>query len=341
MRTLKEIVRQLSNVAGPPGFEERVSELLTSELRKFGGCVSTDFMGNVVYRPQSNKPGAPKLMLAAHMDEIGLMVEHIEDNGLIRFVKLGMIDDGLLQGRRVVVLGKHDIFGVIGSVPPHIRQQTNNVDKFIDAGFSSKEEVLEAGIDVGTPAVFDCSFCELPGAEGATGKALDDRVGCAVLLEVIRKIHLTPTNLDIYAAFLAQEEVGWRGSRAVAERIKPDLAVVVDMVPVYPGSGTRVELGRGPVVRLLEQEGWNGVIASKQVVTVLQRASDSLNIKLQRLVRPTGMTDAGSIQRAACGIPVCSLEVPVRYAHSPVEVVKWDDIVKTIDVVEHVCVRGF
>ena len=340
MLTFTERTKLLCETAAPSGFEERIAKVIRQELMHFTGEVITDTFGNMIYAHSSRKKRAKRLMLTAHMDEIGFMVEHIEKNGLLQFVKLGMIDDGVLSGQGVKVLGHEDIPGIIGTIPPHIKAAVQKTEPFIDAGFSSTEEATRAGVRVGTPVVFDRPFCEWPSKGMAMGKALDDRVGCAILIEVIHRLSQSPTEGELYAVFTVQEEVGLRGSRVAAEKVKPDLAITLDMVPAFPTEKSRVDISQGPVLRLLEQEGWNGLIAFREVTSLIEDSAKGVGVPLQLLVRASGMTDASAIHRTYQGIPACSFEVPLRYEHSPLELMKWDDAFKAIEVLVEVCRRS-
>lgn len=339
MFPLFELVKVLSETAGPPGLEERVAKIINGELAVLNGETSSDSFGNVIFRVPAKRKNNRKIMFTAHMDEIAFMVEHIEPNGLLKFVNLGMIDDSLLRSSHyVTVLGKKDIPGIIPSVPPHFKSKMQNEEPFIDTGLRSYEEVVEAGISVGTPVVFQSSFREWQNKKYISGKALDDRVGCAVLIEMLKRLlGNSRVSSDIYVVFTTQEEVGLRGAMVAVGNIKPDIAITVDMVPAFPSQKSRIDISKGPVLRLLEQEGWFGLIAFKKVLNLLENAANKSNVSLQHLVRPFGMTDASTIHLTCQGIPSCSIEIPCRYEHSPAELVFWEDILKMVDVLTKVC----
>lgn len=339
MFTLFELVKVLSEAKGPPGFEERVAKIISGELAVLNGETSSDSFGNVIFKVPAKRKNNRKIMFTAHMDEIALMVEHIESNGLLKFVNMGMIGDNLLRSSHyVTVLGKKDITGIIASFPPHFKSKMQNEEPFIDVGLRSYEEVVEAGISVGTPVVFQSSFKELENKKCISGKAFDDRVGCAVLIEMLKRLSdNSRVSSEIYIVFTTQEEVGLRGAMVAVENIKPDIAITVDLVPAFPFQKYRIDISKGPVLRLLEQEGWFGLIAFKKVLNLLESAANKTHVSLQHLVRPFGMTDASAIHLTCQGIPSCSIEIPCRYEHSPAELVFWEDILKTVDVLTEVC----
>ena len=323
-----DLLRELVGVPGPSGYEGPIRRFLVEKLRGLGFEPRVDELGNV-YVELGDSSGRG-LLLAAHMDELGLVVTHIEDSGLIRFSKLGGIDDRILPSTRVDLLGsKGPVRGVIGLTPPHLqldRSQRQEVVPWhrlaIDVGASSRDEVLEMGIDVLTPAVFEKPWVELGGGRYVATRAVDDRAGCAVLLRLAERVaagDLRPRS-RLVLAWTVQEEVGLRGAFGLARRLEPSLMVAVDTVSCCePAVTGRLRLGGGAVIRAVD----NAYIAGPELVSKLEALARERGIPVQKTVAGGG-TDAAAFQRA--GVRAVALGVPVRYTHSTVETVRKSDL---------------
>jgi endoglucanase len=327
---VKELLRKLSNAHGVSGSEGSVFSVIKKELR---GCVDEireDPMGNLIAVKKGNKF---KVMLAAHMDEIGLMVKYIDEKGFIRFVALGGWYGPTLYNQRVVLhAAEGPVYGVIGGKPPHMMDEDERKkgvkidDMFIDVGATNRDEIEHLGIEVGTPITIDREFRELANSR-VTGKAFDNRAGVAMLIKTMQTVK---SPLTIYGVFTVQEEVGLKGARTSAYTIEPDIAIATDVtIPGdHPGIEMKdapVEMGKGPVITIVDSSG-RGLIADRRVVKWLKDAADANGITVQMEVGTGGTTDATAIHLTKGGIPSTTISPPTRYIHSPVEVLDINDI---------------
>ena len=252
--SLAENLEKLSNARGVAGREEEVRTLMTAFLKPYADEVVVDKMENVV-AIKKGKKGKPKVMLAAHMDEVGLMVKTITKDGFLQFTKMGGIDDRILLAQKVNVLtDKTALPGIVGSKPPHIQKEEERKkivsydEMFIDIGASSRENALAMGVKVGDPIAFDVKYVGL-GNNCVMGKAFDNRAGCAVMIETLKQ--LKQTDCTVYAVGTVQEEVGLRGAATAAFNIEPDYAIALDVsiagdVPGVREFDTSVKIGKGP-----------------------------------------------------------------------------------------------
>jgi len=293
----------------------------TSSQSKKGGIIAV------------KKGGKFRVMLAAHADEIGLMVKSIDEKGFIRFVALGGWFAPTLYNQRVILHGtKGRVTGVLGGKPPHKMDEEERKkgvkieDMFIDVGARSREEAVELGISVGTPITIDRQVATL--AHGRiTGKAFDNRVGVALLIKTMQQVKSPHT---LYAVFTVQEEVGLKGAKTSAYTINPDCAIATDVtIPGdHPGIDQKdvpVEMGKGPIITIADASG-RGLIASRPMVRWLADTAESCSIPVQFEVGSGGTTDATAIHLERGGIPSTTLSIASRYIHSPVEVVDISDI---------------
>jgi len=327
---VKELLRKLSNAHGVSGSEGSVYSVIKKELKGYVDEIHEDTMGNLIAVKKGN---AFKVMLAAHMDEIGLMVKYVDDKGFIRFVALGGWYDPVLYTQRVVLhAAGGPVYGVIGGKPVHMMNEEERKkgvkldDMFIDVGAVNKEEVANLGIDVGTPITIDREFRELANSR-VTGKAFDNRAGVAMLIKTLRTVK---SPLTIYGVFTVQEEVGLKGARTSAYTIEPDVAIATDVtIPGdHPGIELKdapVEMGKGPVITIVDSSG-RGLIADRRVVKWLKDTADANGIAVQMEVGSGGTTDATAIHLTKGGIPSTTISPPTRYIHSPVEVLDINDI---------------
>jgi putative aminopeptidase FrvX len=327
---VRELLKKLSNAHGVSGSESSVFTIIKKELKGYVDEIYEDPMGNLI----ATKRGNPfTVMLAAHMDEIGLMVKYIDDKGFIRFVALGGWYGPTLYNQRVVLHGtKGKYLGVIGGKPPHMMEEEDRKkgvkidDMFIDIGASSPEEVEYLGIEVGTPVTIDREFTPLA-YNRVSGKAFDNRAGVAMLIKTLKQ---TDSPLTIFGVFTVQEEVGLKGARTSAYGLDPDCAIATDVT--IPGDHPGIEMkdapvamGKGPVITIVDSSG-RGLIASRKMVKWLKDAADARGIQVQLEVGSGGTTDATAIHLTKCGIPSTTVSIPSRYIHSPVEVLDTEDI---------------
>ncbi|MDK2974841.1 MAG: hypothetical protein PWP08_1212 [Methanofollis sp.] len=327
---VKELLRKLSNAHGISGSEGSVAELIRGEVAPYVDEISEDPMGNLI---AVKKGDDFSILLAAHMDEIGLMVKFVDDRGYVRFVTVGGWFDATLYAQRVVLHGeKGPVYGVIGGKPPHVMTEEDRKkpvkvdDMFIDVGAISPEEVGDLGIEVGTPITLDREFRELANNR-VTGKCFDNRAGCAMLIRTLQQVESPHT---IYAVFTVQEEVGLKGAKTAAYRLNPDCAIATDTT--IPGDHPGIErkdvsllMGEGPVITVIDNNG-RGLIANRKMIAWLRTTAAARGIKVQLEVGKGGTTDATSIHLERGGIPSTTLSIATRYIHSPVEVLDIVDI---------------
>lgn len=338
MSDLKNLLERLSNAHGVSGYEGSVRQIIEDEIRPYVSEIKTDKMGNLIATKNGSKP---VLMLAAHMDEIGLMVKYIDENGFCRFTKTGgWFDQTLLNQRMILHTEKGPVYGVIGSKPPHVikDEDKNKVvkaeDMFIDVGATSKDDAEKLGVKVGTPVTPDAELKQL-GNDRVTGKAFDNRAGCVMLIEAVKQ--MKNVKATIHAVFTVQEEVGLKGAKTSAFGLNPDVAIATDVTITgdHPGiekkdSGN--ELGKGPSVTVSDADG-RGIIVPEQVLKWLKEAAESGNIPYQLEVGSGGTTDATAIHLARDGIPSGVVSIPARYIHTPVSVMGIADLEKSIQLI--------
>jgi endoglucanase len=333
---VNELLEKLSNAHGVSGSEGSVFSVIKKELKGYVDEIREDAMGNLIATKRGNKF---KVMLAAHMDEIGLMVKYIDDKGFIRFVALGGWYAPTLYNQRVILHGsKGKCYGVIGGKPPHMMDEDERKkgvkvdDMFLDVGASNRNEVEALGIEIGTPITIDREFARLAN-DRVTGKAFDNRAGVVMLIKTLKNVK---SPFTIYGVFTVQEEVGLKGARTSAYALDPDCAIATDVtIPGdHPGMEMKdaaVEMGKGPVITIVDSSG-RGLIANRKVVKWLRDAAGANNIPVQVEVGTGGTTDATAIHLSKGGIPCTSLSIPTRYIHSPVEVLDVRDIEAAVDL---------
>ncbi|MCW4006906.1 MAG: M42 family metallopeptidase [Candidatus Bathyarchaeota archaeon] len=324
-----ENLEKLSNACGVAGREEETRKLLIEMLKPYVDEVSVDRLGNVI-SVKKGKEGKPKVMLAAHMDEVGLMIKNITKEGFLKFIKMGGIDDRILLAQQVNVHTENATLpGVVGAKPPHIQKEDERKkivtydNLFIDIGASSKEEAQKMGVKVGDPVAFDAKYVQV-GKDIGMGKAFDDRVGCAAMVEAMKQ--LGDTNCTVYAVGTIQEEVGLRGAGAAAFGVDPDVAIALDVtvagdVPGVREFDTSVKLGKGPAITVTDA----GLITHPKVLRWFMDAAAENNIDYQLETGLMGSTDAARISLTRQGIPSGTISIPARYIHSPTGLINLND----------------
>lgn len=336
MRLVKKLLKKLSEAHGIPGSEGEVRDIISRELSKY--CeIEVDRMGNLIAK---RGDGKEKVMLAAHMDEIGLMVKHIDKDGFIKFTTIGGFYGSTLVSQRVLIHSREGRApGVIGSRPPHLMKEEERKkgveikDMFIDAGFKSDKVAAKAGVCIGDYITFDMTFKELYGGL-VTGKAFDNRAGCLALIEVMKKVE---SDYTVYGVGTVQEEVGLKGARTSAYKINPDFAIGIDtnLPGDYPGikeEESALKLGGGPVIEIADAYG-RGIITHPKIRDLLIKTAKKNRIKYQLSVGEGGTTDATAIHLTREGVPTGVVSIPVRYLHSPVEVANMGDIKNAIALI--------
>ncbi len=321
------LLGRLSEASGPPGAEDRVREIVRERLAAVADRVDELAMGCLDGVRAPAGPGAGRLMLAAHMDEIGLMVTHVDDRGFVKFIPLGGWDARTLVGERVLVHGRDDLIGIVGTTPVHLldeaaRSKAPTMDDLtIDLGLTAgrAQELVRKG-DVATRL-----RSLIPLGDLVTGKALDDRVGLYVMLEALRTAG--PSRMEVHATATAQEEVGLRGARTAAHRIAPDVAVAIDTCPADDGPGTpksgpSTRLGDGVAIRVMD----GSAIGHRGLVDLLITLAGERGIPHQLHVSDKGGTDTASLQMAGPGAIAGCISIPTRYVHTGVEACHPDDV---------------
>jgi len=330
--SLAELLERLSNACGVAGREEEVKSLMIELLKPQVDEVRVDKLENVIGIRKGSKD-APKVMLAAHMDEIGLMVKTISKKGFLQFTKMGGIDDRILLAQKVTVYTeKGPLHGIIGSKPPHIQKEEERKkvmpydELFIDVGAENQEEAKKMGVKIGDPVGFEIRFAKI-GKNVAIGKAFDDRVGCAVMIEALKQ--LDKTDCTIYAVGTVQEEVGLRGAGTAAFGIYPDVGIALDVTVAGDVPGVKefeapVKMGKGPSLTVADY----GLITHPKVLRLLIDTAEEGKIPYQLETGLPGSTDAARISLTREGVPSGSISVPTRYIHSPASMLSLKDAEK-------------
>ena len=321
-----QLLEKLSNLSGVSGYEQGVAEYVSELFGKYCDDVHTDPLGNVIAVKKSNVPNAPKLMIEAHMDEIGLMVTDIDDNGFLSFTEVGGIDVRILLANEVVVHGKDDVYGIIGAKPPHVisvdeRKKTVPMDGlYIDTGYSKQQ--ISKLVEPGDIVTFRNKTMLLKNGAVST-KSQDDRTSVAVLASIMKKLQHYRAGCDIYYCACVQEEVGLRGAKTAAYGVNPDMAIVIDVCHAStPDSGSDgvFDFGSGAILA-------KGPNIHPLLLDAVIKAMDDAGISYELEIEGgnTG-TDAWAIQVSRCGIPTVLFSIPLRYMHTPVETVSCGDL---------------
>jgi putative aminopeptidase FrvX len=330
-----DLLEKLCRAHGISGFEGEVVGIMKTELGKTCDEVYTDSFGNIIGRKGE---GQTKIMLAAHIDEVGLMVKHITKEGFIHFVKIGGIDNRLLLNQRVVIRTKKgDVLGVIGSKPPHLQKEeekkkvVKHDEMFIDVGAGSRKQAQKL-VEVGDPIVFEPNYGRLTG-QLYYGKAIDNRIACYALIKIMQSLP-KKLNKTIYAVGSAQEEVGLKGARVAAFKLKPDYALALDTnlagdTPEISEKESCLKLGKGPAITITEASG-RGVITHPKIRDLLVKVAKKKKIPVQIDILEGGMTDAAIIYLTREGIPSGVISIPTRYIHGASGVFSMGDVNNTV-----------
>ena len=336
MDTIK-LIEDLSNAFGVSGFEDEIRNVLKEKIEPFMDEVRTDVLGNLI---ATIGTGDLKLMLDAHMDEIGFIIQHIDNDGFLRFAPFGGWDPRILLTHAVTIVTRKGtkVRGVIGAKPPHLlreeeRKKPIPIDEmFIDIGTFSKEEMDELGVQVGDPATIHYPLEKH--RDVVFGKALDDRAGCAVLIQVLEEVADQDLDLTIVANFAIGEEVGLRGARTAAYQINPDIAIALEGtigadMPGVPAHKRATTLGMGPAITVADRS----IIVSPKLVQAIENVAEKEKIPWQYKKPVFGGTDAGAIHLMRGGILTGVISVPCRYIHSPLSLMRLDDFENTVRLV--------
>lgn len=336
---MESVLRELTSIVGPSGFEHEVVHYITERVRPWADECTVDGIGNIVVKKQGANAG-PCLLVSTHMDEVGFIVKKIEENGLIRFEKLGGHDNRILLAQRVNIRTRQGgVPGVIGTISCHMMKfdDANRVRKhsemYIDVGAADKAEVRELGIELGDPVSWATDVQKL-GKYRLVGKGFDDRAGCAVLLKALEETDFSKVHGTIYAVFSVQEEVGLRGAKVAGQHIDADVALAIDTTAVSDTPeemmDDTLELGKGPGIKVMDFS----LIASASVRNRLIKVAENHSIPYQLEIFPGIGTDAGALNLSKNGVPSGVISIPSRYAHSPVEVIDLRDLDNCVELLK-------
>ncbi|MCS7011968.1 MAG: M42 family metallopeptidase [Anaerolineales bacterium] len=314
---MKPLIQKLTETFSPSGYETAIREAIRREVEPLADEIRIDPLGSLIVRKGTKNQNGKRIMIAAHMDEIGLMVTHIDENGFVRFTGIGGIRPQVLTGSRVRFV--NGAAGVIGVERLTDLTKAPTLEQcFIDVGATSKKD---CPVKVGDVCGFERPFLDLD--KRLVAKAMDDRIGCAVAIEALRALQDTPH--ELYFVFTTQEEVGVRGATASAFGVDPDVGLAVDVTATGDtpkSSKMEVSLGKGPAVKVKDA----GMLADPRVVDWMIRTAEKAKIPYQREVLEGGSTDARAIQLTRAGVPAGCLSIPCRYVHTPSEMVDYDDV---------------
>jgi endoglucanase len=320
---MKQLLKTLTETFAPSGYEDAVRDIILKEVKPLADEVRVDALGNLIVRkkPTKESKSSKRIMLAAHMDEIGVIVSHVDKKGFVRFTNVGTTLGRYLPGSRVRFL--NGTMGLIGYDRLELIDNIIPINKmYIDVGATSRDD---CPIKVGDIAAFERSFIEM--GDRLVAKSLDDRAGVVVLIETLRALKSTPN--DVYFVFTTQEEVGSRGAGSATFGIDPEIGIAIDVTPTgdTPASIKMVmELGKGSCVKFRDV----GMIADPRVVDWMIQTAEKAKIPYQREVLLIGSTDAREIQISRAGVMAGALSIPCRYVHSASEMVDINDLKNSV-----------
>lgn len=332
------LLKEICEAPGAPGFEQKIRDLVLKTVTPLVDEVTIDNMGNVItLKRGKDNPEQKKVMVAAHMDEIGFIVTHIDDDGFIRFHTLGGFDPKTLTAQRVIVHGKKDLIGVMGTKPIHVmtpEERTKlpkNTDYFIDLGLKKAE--VEKYIRIGDPITRERALIEMGNCVNC--KSIDNRVSVFILIEALGKLKDFP--YDVYGVFTVQEEVGIRGASVAAQAINPDFGFGLDTTIAFDLPGAQphekvTSLGNGAAIKIMDASA----ICDYRMVAYLKEIADKNKIKWQPEVLTAGGTDTAGVQRRGKNGAISgAISIPTRHLHQVIEMADKDDIASCIDLLTY------
>jgi len=325
---MKQLIQKLTETFSPSGYETTIRAVIRSEVESLVDEIRVDALGNLIIRKgpvKSDAKSLPKrIMIAAHMDEIGIIATHIDENGFVRFTGIGGVYPRNLPGGRVRF--QNGISGVIGIEPLEKPSDIQPIEKcYIDIGATSKKN---HPIKIGDVAAFDRSFIEM--GDRLVAKSMDDRIGCAVAIEALRALKSTPH--EVFFVFTTQEEVGTRGAETSAYGIDPDLGFSIDVTgwgDTPKEKGLDISLGKGPAIKIKD----GGMLSDPRIVNWMIQTAEKSKLPYQREVLLGGTTDARAMQLVRAGVPVGCISIPCRYVHSPSEMVDINDVKNAVKLI--------
>jgi putative aminopeptidase FrvX len=329
-----DLLKEIAEVAGAPGHEQRVREIVLREITPLVDDVTIDNMGNVyaIKKGKENK----RVMIGAHMDEIGFIVTHIDDNGFVRFHTLGGFDPKTLTAQRVIIHGTEDIIGVMGSKPIHVMSPEERAklpkttDYFIDLGLD--KEAVEKIVSIGNPITRERGLIEMGNCVNC--KSLDNRLAVFILIESLRALKDIEVPYDTYGVFTVQEEVGIRGANVAALEINPDFGFGLDTTIAFDVPGAKPEemvtkLGDGTAIKIMD----SSTICDSRMIKYMEEVALRHKIKTQKEILTAGGTDTAGIQRMNPGGAIAgAISIPTRHIHQVIEMANKDDIRGSIDL---------
>jgi putative aminopeptidase FrvX len=320
---MKELIKKLTETFSPSGYEDAIREVILSEIKPLADEIRVDALGNIIAHKGEKSQNGKRVMVAAHMDEIGLIATHIDKDGFVRFTTVGVPFARYLLGGRVHFM--NGVQGVIGSERLEKYNEIPPADKmFIDVGATS---VIDCPVEVGDVAAFERHFVEM--GSRLVAKSLDDRAGVAVAIETLSRLGSGPN--EVYFVFTVQEEVGVRGATVSAYGVDPEVGLAIDVTPTgdTPNPLRRdITLGAGPAIKVKD----HSMLSDPKVVAWMERSAKAARIPTQREVLTGGSTDARAIQLTRSGVPTGGLVIPCRYVHSPSEMIDYGDIEKAVEL---------
>jgi endoglucanase len=329
-----QLLKRICETPGIPGFEQRIRQLVIKELQGLVDEISVDNMGNVIAIKRGKE--RKRVMIAAHLDEIGFLVNHIDEEGFLFFHPLGGFDPKTLTSQRVTVHGQRDVIGVMGSKPIHLMkpEERSKVvpisDYYIDLGMR-KEEVMKI-VSIGDPVTRERELIEM--GDCVNSKSLDNRVSVFILIETLRALQHLEVPYDIYGVFTVQEEVGLRGAISAAHSINPDFGFGLDVTIAFDTPGAQAQeavtkLGKGAAIKILD----GSVISDYRMVRYLKGIADQHHIPWQPEILPAGGTDTAGVQRyGKHGAIAGAISIPLRHIHQTIEMANKNDILHCTDL---------
>lgn len=340
MKTLSELLLELSKAHGPSGWEDEIREIIISQIKNDVKEIKIDKLGNL-YVNIKGKKSKNKILVSAHMDEVGFIIKHIEPEGFLRFEILGSIDPRVILGQRILLKGNKAIIGIVGTTPPHVlskeeaKSPANLNELYIDIGATSKQDCDKLGINIGTTGTFQEQGIKITDNSIAISKALDNRSGCAAALKVIESMIKNKPESDVTFVFTVQEEVGLRGASVITNEINPDVAIILENTVAADTPGVLpkdhiTKIGKGPGIRVMDAT----MITQRKIFEHIKRTAEINKIPHQIQLMPKGGTDAGRIHLTNKGLPTGVIATPCRYLHSPSLLLNIQDLKNVIKLTE-------
>ena len=328
------LLKRISETPGAPGFETQIRKLIKKEIESYVDEIQIDSMGSLIGIRKGRE--SKRVMVAAHMDEISFIVTHVDDDGFIRFHPLGGFDPKTLTAQRVIIHGREDILGVMGSKPVHLMtpEEKNRMpqirDYFIDTGYPAEQ--VKKLVDIGDPITRERELVKM--GDCINGKSLDNRISVYILIEVLKALKGKDLPYDFYAAFTVQEEVGLRGAFNAAGHIDPDFGIGLDVTIAFDTPGAMpfemvTRLGKGTAIKILD----GSIICDSRMISFMKSTASKHSIPYQMEILPAGGTDTGALQRQGSkGSIAGAISIPLRHVHQSIEMAHEGDIRSSIDL---------